>query len=103
MAQKTLIRIVCLSLHVKKISGARILICIKSGSAENVTDPWYYVKESRDSYSVVHNFSYEILLQVPVTAVPDDSEELDREAEWICKYGFQTQVSRTVRTRVVEL
>jgi hypothetical protein len=29
-----------------------------------------------------------------VTAVPDDSEELDREAEWICKYGFQTKVGR---------
>lgn len=31
------------------------------------------------------------LRQVPVTAVPDDSEELDREAEWICKHGFTKQ------------
>ncbi len=29
---------------------------------------------------------------MPVTAVPDDSEELDREAEWICKYGFTKEV-----------
>ena len=27
-----------------------------------------------------------------MTAVPDDSEELDREAEWICKYGFTKEV-----------
>ena len=26
--------------------------------------------------------------QVPVTAVPEDSDELDREAEWIYKHGF---------------
>ena len=26
--------------------------------------------------------------QVPVTAVPEDSDELDREAEWIYKKGF---------------
>merc|ERR1712130_777413 len=28
------------------------------------------------------------LRQVPVTAVPEDSDELDREAEWIYKHGF---------------
>merc|ERR1711872_871737 len=31
------------------------------------------------------------LRQVPVTAVPEDSDELDREAEWIYKYGFAKQ------------
>merc|ERR1719347_643129 len=30
------------------------------------------------------------LRQVPVTAVPDESDELDREAEWIYKHGFTT-------------
>merc|ERR1712200_100318 len=28
------------------------------------------------------------LRQIPVTAVPDDSDELDREADWIYKHGF---------------
>ena len=28
------------------------------------------------------------LRAVPVTAVPEDSDELDREAEWIYKHGF---------------
>merc|ERR1711872_330598 len=31
------------------------------------------------------------LRQVPVTTVPEDSDELDREAEWIYKYGFAKQ------------
>merc|ERR1712096_13171 len=30
------------------------------------------------------------LRQIPVTAVPDDSDELDREADWIYKHGFTT-------------
>ena len=36
------------------------------------------------------------LRAVPVTAVPEDSDELDREAEWIYKYGF-TQPTLTTQ------
>ena len=33
------------------------------------------------------------LRQVPVTAVPEDSDELDREAEWIYKPTLTKQVN----------
>ena len=35
-------------------------------------------------------FTY-CLIQVPVTAPPEDSDELDREADWIYKHGFCKQ------------
>ena len=28
------------------------------------------------------------LRQIPVTMVPDDSDELDRESDWILRHGF---------------
>ena len=36
-----------------------------------------------------------IIIKVPVTTVAEESDELDREAEWIYKHGFIKPVSST--------
>ena len=60
----------------------------------NLSIPFIPIHISIDFFfylSIYLSILSKYIFKVPVSAPPDDSDELDREADWIYKHGFCKQ------------